>query len=99
MLQNHKGMQRQRHWQSLGLLFGKYTYFILVLVITSIRTPKPMFKQLAGRLDLAKSSFSMTRPCQLQVTVVDYRRRTITSDRQLPAFSQLSPVGMPLIQC
>ena len=52
--------------------------------------------QLAGRLDLAKSSFyDSTKP----VTGVDYPQRVITSDRRLPVFSQFSPVAMPLIQC
>ena len=55
-----------------------------------------MFNQFAGRLDPAKSSFyDSTTP----VTGVDYPRRAITSDRRLTAFSQFSPVNMPLIQC
>ena len=55
-----------------------------------------MFNQLAGRLDLAKSSFyDSTTP----VTGIDYPQRAITSDRPLLTFSQFSPVDMPLIQC
>ena len=47
-----------------------------------------MFNQLAGRLDLAKSSFySSTTP----VTGVDYPQRAITSERRLPGFSQFIP--------
>ena len=56
-----------------------------------------MFNKLAGRLlDLAKSTFyDSTMP----VTGVDYPQRAITNNRRLPAFSQFSPVDMPLIQC
>ena len=54
-----------------------------------------MFNQLAGRLDLAESSFyDSTTP----VAGVDYPQRAIVSDRRLPAFSQFSLVDMLLIQ-
>ena len=54
-----------------------------------------MFNQLACRHDLAKSSFyDSTTP----VTGVDYLQRAITSDRRFPAFSQFSPIDMPVIQ-
>ena len=54
-----------------------------------------MLNQLAGRLDLANSSFyDPIKP----VTGVDYSQWVNTSDRRLPAFSQFSLVDMPLIQ-
>ena len=51
MLQNPKGMQL-----SQGLLFDKYTYSFCIIDLQFVLWSLFMFNQLAGRLDLAKSS-------------------------------------------
>ena len=76
---------------SQSLLFEKYTYSFFIIGLQFIL----LFNQLAGRLDIAKSSFyDSTMP----VTGVDYPQWAIISDRPLLTFSQFSPVDMPLIQ-
>ena len=49
-----------------------------------------MLNELAGRLNLANSSFY---DLTMSVTGFDYLKRAITSDRRLPAFSQFSLVA------